>query len=45
MRKLILMVAPVVAFLLLVPLTIAGFIAILAAPAVAEQILQNSAAV
>ena len=38
MQKVILMVAPVVAFLLLVPLTIACFVAILAAPAVAEQI-------
>ena len=41
MRKLILMVAPLMAFLLLVPLTIAGFVAILAAPAVAEQIRQE----
>ena len=41
MQKLILLIAPVVAFLLLVPLTIAGFVAILAAPAVADQIRQE----
>src|SRR5664280_1325189 len=41
MQKVFLMVAPVVAFLLLAPLTIAAFVAILAAPAVAEQIRQE----
>lgn len=41
MRKLVLTVAPLMAFMLLVPLAIAGLVAILAAPAVAEQIRQE----